>query len=165
MFALNCLWVQSRVVLENMLYVLSIDLFVDLNSLCRWRIWTFLTGYHSIKYWSTCFCFECSLTFWSVTFCMRNCVWNYMLRHVDMFTLKEKECTPFTAAFICLFYATLPFQLKIMYLYNFIDGNWNGRSCIWEEINLSRIVSDFFSIFFFFFNLACYQNQFFFIVL
>lgn len=42
--ALNCLRVHSRIVLECMLSVLSIDMFVDLNSF----VCTFRTGFHYI---------------------------------------------------------------------------------------------------------------------
>lgn len=44
LLALNRLRVQSRIVLECMLSVLSIDMFVDLNSF----VYTFRTGFHSI---------------------------------------------------------------------------------------------------------------------
>jgi len=124
-----------------MLYVLSIHLFVDLNSLCRWRIWTFLKGYLSFCFVSAVEHFEVSLSVYE------KCVWSYYVETCLLWKKKNVHHSQLLSS-VYFMQLCLLFQLKIMYLYNFIDGNWNGRS--WEQINLSRIVSFFFSFFFIF---------------
>lgn len=130
--ALNCLRVQSWIVLECMSSVLSIDMFVDLNSF----VCTFRTGFHYIFNGARFFVFKWFNILKCPNFVFGTIFWEVMYHFSFLFfSFKKKKkkkrmhTAPFAAAFICLFYATWPlFQL------NNVQFQW--RKLDWELLYL-----------------------------